>query len=168
MPDLIKIDYVAWWGAIVATSVFIWDIVKWMKSGPKLKMIIKPDARYKDARIISRERKADGSEEVTAALYYHIEVINRGNLPTTIMYISEEAEGLYSNEKIPIKLTTGAEAFMPHFGNKLPYILKPGEVWSCRIEKEHIMNTFKIAQPWLVLHVSHRNKPIIRKIPVGK
>jgi len=30
-------DYAAWYAALIATFVFLWDIIKWKKSGPQIK-----------------------------------------------------------------------------------------------------------------------------------
>jgi hypothetical protein len=38
MNKLSPSDYAAWWGAIIATFVFFWDIIKWKQSGPRLKV----------------------------------------------------------------------------------------------------------------------------------
>ena len=33
-------DIVAWWGAIIATVVFAWDIYKWKTSGAKIRLLV--------------------------------------------------------------------------------------------------------------------------------
>ena len=35
-----KTEIVAWWGAILATIVFAWDIYKWWTAGPKLRVSV--------------------------------------------------------------------------------------------------------------------------------
>jgi hypothetical protein len=33
-------DVAAWWGAVLATVVFAWDVYKWAKSGPRVVMTV--------------------------------------------------------------------------------------------------------------------------------
>jgi hypothetical protein len=33
-------DYAAWWGAVIATIVLAWDIIKWRSRGPRLRTLI--------------------------------------------------------------------------------------------------------------------------------
>ncbi len=40
--ELKGIEIVAWWGAIVATVVLVWDIYKWKTSGPKIRFVVCP------------------------------------------------------------------------------------------------------------------------------
>ena len=35
-----KTEIVAWWGAILASIVFVWDIYKWWTAGPKLRVSV--------------------------------------------------------------------------------------------------------------------------------
>lgn len=145
----------------------IWDVIKWCLLGPRLKLTIRPNVFYKDGEIVSREKWKDGTEVMTPSLYYRIEVINRGNRPTTIMRISATIKGYYSQDKTPASLIS--EAFTPHSGNKLPYVLKPGEVWSCRHDQSNMMQQLEVlgaSHPMLKLYVSHQDKPIIKEMPV--
>lgn len=36
-------EIVAWWGAIVATIVLIWDIIKWRSAGLRIKFRVYPN-----------------------------------------------------------------------------------------------------------------------------
>ncbi len=36
-------DAAAWWGAIVASLILIWDVYKWIKSGTALRLNAVPD-----------------------------------------------------------------------------------------------------------------------------
>jgi hypothetical protein len=38
-------DIAAWWGAIVATAILFWDIIKWKKSGVTVKVKAVPVRR---------------------------------------------------------------------------------------------------------------------------
>ncbi len=145
----------------------LWDIIKWLRNGPRVKLTIRPNTIYKDGGIVSREKLKDDIEVMTPSCYYHVEVINRGNLPTTIKKITATITGFYPKDSNPSSIVS--EAFTPHFGNKLPYVLKPGEIWSCRHDQEHMMQHSQILRASRIkfkLYVSHRNKPIIKEMTV--
>ncbi len=54
----------AWWGALVATAVAVWDVVKWRKRGPRLKIQV-------------RQPDNDDSE-------FEVELSNVGEIPALI------------------------------------------------------------------------------------
>jgi len=33
-------EYAAWYGALVATTLLIWDVIKWVKAGPSIKATV--------------------------------------------------------------------------------------------------------------------------------
>jgi hypothetical protein len=50
---------VAWWGAILSTIVFLWDIYKWQTSGPRIRFSVQTNMRtinvsgYKGKTLVS-------------------------------------------------------------------------------------------------------------------
>ena len=65
-------DIVAWWGAIVATSVLIWDIYKWRTSGPRIKFIVQPNS------LVVGDPARKGKRFIS------VKATNVGDRPTTI------------------------------------------------------------------------------------
>jgi len=146
---------VAWWGAIVATLVLLWDVIKWVRSGPKIRKIIILNMHYSDGKIISQE-KTDNGSTTEYEDYCHIELSNIGNMPTTIMniYATEDSKG--NN----CKLHMSSQCFTGHFEKKLPFVLKVGEVWSCRLPMSHYQNLLNRGAPVIKVCISHLNNPL--------
>jgi sulfur relay (sulfurtransferase) DsrC/TusE family protein len=63
---------VAWWGAILATIIFLWDIYKHYSTGPRIKMDVKAD------------RRALGDPELEGRTLILVEATNTGDKATTL------------------------------------------------------------------------------------
>jgi hypothetical protein len=151
-----SIDLVAWWGAGLATVVFAWDVAKWLRDGPRLRTRVLVNTAYLDGRILSVEQLADGKRE-EMAMYCHLEVVNAGTLPTTIMGIS----ATHSDRDRKGQMSITGQRFISHHGKVLPHVLAPGEVWSCRLEMTDLRNLAERGDPYIDVVVSHRRKPVV-------
>lgn len=69
-------EIVAWWGAVVATLVFVWDIYKWRQAGAVLEVTVAPNM----------EPYGNLLKQMTAKTYVVIEVVNKGSKKTTMAY----------------------------------------------------------------------------------
>lgn len=150
-------ELVAWWGAIIATIVLIWDIVKWLRNAAILRFVVRPNAYYSDSEIIPVENSADGATGLVKE-YIHIELTNIGTLPTTVMYIAARRQwrgGEVGND---------GSAFKEHYGKTLPYVLRPGEVWSCRADQKKLKGLHGDRPLEIVIGVSRQAKPLIRQV----
>jgi len=67
----------AWWGAVIATFVIIWDIYKWTHSGPIINVTASPNMQAV-GNFSNRESDKD---------YISIIVTNTGNIKTTITHL---------------------------------------------------------------------------------
>ena len=153
-----QIDYVAWWGAIIATLVLIWDLFKWLRSGANITVRHRLNTYYPDGRLIKKEKVKNG-ESIELAKYCHIELINKGTLPTTIMDILAS----HTKGKDGVITTSTNQRFTPHFGKKIPSVINSGEVWSCRIEMDDLYRLKEQGSPYIEVHLSHRKKPVVIK-----
>lgn len=155
-------DVVAWWGAVVATAVLIWDIVKWLRSGARLRCTVKPNSHYQDSESVLIESTPHSARGVIKESI-HIELVNLGELPTTIMSIRAER---------PLKnggwVGNDGSAFTEHWNKRLPYKIDPGDIWSCRGDQEKLFGLPGDAPLEIKITVSHLAKPIVRKIPHAK
>ena len=149
-------DVVAWWGAVVATLVLLWDVAKWLQSGANVKSRIVLNAYYDDAKVLEREKLENG-ERITLEEYCHVELVNVGSLPTTIMGV----RATHSKSKQGPQLTIFQEVFTEHYGKKLPHVLSPGEVWSCRLPMDRYLTIFQHGTPEIRVSVSHKPKPLV-------
>ena len=59
--------------------------------------------------------------------------------------------------------------FEPHYGLKLPYVLEPGSIWSCRLEENLLENIAGNKHEFVfALQASCRDKPYIKKLIIRK
>lgn len=109
-------DIVAWWGAIVATVVLLWDIYKWLATGPRVRISVSANMRFL------------GDPVRQGKMYVTIRATNRGDRPTTITnlgftYYSSPARRLLNR---PDQAFVVSNPGVPH---PIPYVLHPGSVW---------------------------------------
>lgn len=107
---------VAWWGALLSTTVFFWDIYKYRKAGPRIRfrvsagMIIMP----------SHDKKVFVSSEVT----------NYGDRPTTITNLCVAYfEKPFSFARLRKRATINGVVKNPVGAPALPFRLEPCDVW---------------------------------------
>lgn len=113
--------YVAIYAAIVATAILIWDIAKWLRSGPRIKLRTMPNMEWFNAT--GQIRKGE--------TYVIVMVTNVGSSPTTIThltlaYFKNHMDRLRQKfEMRAVIMIAQAASHLP-----LPQVLKPGEDWS--------------------------------------
>ncbi|MBM2837537.1 MAG: hypothetical protein HW415_162 [Deltaproteobacteria bacterium] len=113
-------DAAAWWGAITATLVFVWDIYKWIKSGSNLRITASPNMQLLYNEI----------PKTTDPKYVFVEVSNTGDKRTTITNLVgvcyQSFWGWLFWRKPDINFIVPTHAL----AKPLPYVLEPGERWS--------------------------------------
>lgn len=107
-------EIAAWWGAIVASLVFLWDIYKWNRRGPDVSLSI------------STNMLRPGEEP--EAKYVVVEVVNSGATPTTITHLIAKhyPSALARFRRKPDKQFIVAN---PGLGQPIPHLLEPGARW---------------------------------------
>jgi hypothetical protein len=125
LQRVISTDIVAWWGAIVASLVLLWDVYKWMVEGPRLTMRLSPNM----------EVWGDPSRE--GKTWVSVTVSNVGNRPTTIKGVGME---YYTNwfSRFRNRAERAAVFPNPNTGFPLPRVLNPGEEWLGLIPQERL------------------------------
>lgn len=110
-------ELAAWWGAVIATLVLVWDLFKWLRSGPRL------DLRVEWRREVPRR----GEEHYGNALRWTltIEVANVGDAPTTLTRL----EVWHHPTLLSRFMRRGSKPYFLEQPRSLPYLLGPGEVW---------------------------------------
>ncbi len=144
-------DFAAWWGAVLATLVFCWDIFKHMRSGPRINI-----------EAISDMGSVPKASHLPDTFIY-ITVSNNGNAPSTFKNI-----GFFHfkslREKVFGKPRTQAVLTHPHLVHPLPYILKPGETWNGFIDQNKMDQFFESGFLYIWCQFSNPKKPILAKI----
>ncbi len=144
----------AWWGALVATIVLLFDYYKWARSGPRVRC----DSKY--GWKIMVEGVNDDNE------YIFFSVTNTGDRPTTIT----KQAALYWPNRIKRYFCKSKEQFFIKGGlydmGKIPMIIKPGEIWNgvARINSDIHNLMEKGGYFYLSLDFSHRCRPYLFKV----
>ena len=152
-------EIAAWWGAIAASGLLGWDVVKWLRSKAVIRLTAKPNAWYSDSEVVN-ETKFEGGISRELKPYIHIELANVGSMPTTIMHI--EAVRSWKEGQVG----QSGPGFQEHFGMKLPYVLHPGEVWSCRADQNKLYNLPGEGALEIKVVASHKPRPLVKKLKI--
>ena len=144
----------AWWGALIATIVLLFDYYKWARSGPRLKC----DAKYGWKMMM--QGTSDESE------YIFFSVTNTGDRPTTITHQSclhwpTRLDKLLKKNQSSFFIKGGAHGL----GN-VPTIIRPGEVWNglARINEEIRKLMAEGGCLFVALSFSHRRRSYLFKV----
>lgn len=118
-------EIAAWWGAIIASVVLLWDIYKWKKQGPKLVMRLSPNMQ------VGGDPSREGKTWVS------VTVSNIGDRPTTIKGVGME---YYTSwiKRILNRAETAAIFPNPNDGFPLPRVLNPGDEWCGLIPQKRL------------------------------
>ncbi len=144
----------AWWGALIATIVLLFDFYKWAKSGPRI--ICESVYGWK----LITEGVDDNSE------YIYFTVTNTGDRPTTIT----KQAGLYWPTKLTKTFCKSKNQFFIKGGlhgfGKVPAIIRPGEIWISltRISEDLKCLVDNGGYLYLSLYFSHRHRPLLFKV----
>jgi len=144
----------AWWGAIVASVVLLWDIFKWFTKGAKIIVTATPNMQ-----IVNH---AEG--RLDEGMLIFVEAINIGDMPTTITHLAFfQYESLF--KKWRNKPNTQGAILRQGIGYELPHLLNPGERWTGNIDQNDIIE--KVGDQGLlycgIIH-SLKKKPVLIKI----
>lgn len=144
----------AWWGAILSTIVFIWNIVKWKLSSPKLDVKIFSDSYIWKGVI---EHLPDKKEEAGITYYQMkpfimVEVRNIGRSSTTLLNIRVAQSDTPKGMK---RAMDSSEEHEPH-STTLPAVLDAGHVWLCRFDQISLAeNRMGIDNPHFSIDIRH-------------
>ncbi len=125
LDNMTSTEIAAWWGAIIASVVLLWDVYKWKTQGPKLVMRLSPNMLvYGDPL---RENKT----------WVSVKVSNNGDRPATIKGVGME---YYTNwmKRLQNHAEKAAIFPNPNDGFPLPRVLNPGDEWCGLIPQKRI------------------------------
>jgi hypothetical protein len=147
-------EIVAWWGAILATIVFVWDVIKWRLAGPKLRLTV--NTGMKSLNIPEYE----GKTLITA------EIVNYGDRPTTLTLI---AFMHYKNlwNRIRNKEEKSYVVSNPNLHFRIPHELNPGRKWDAvALQNEALEKMAR--EDYLVCAVrhTHSKRPAKKRIRI--
>lgn len=146
---------VAWWGAIVATLVLIWDVYKWKRSGLLLRVTARPNMRSMD--------------ENSEGVYIFVEVSNIGDKSTTLTHLV----GVCYKSRLAVFLRKpNYSFFVPNAMSTktLPFLLIPGDRWMGGIDQRNLEKGFKekgikkISYLYCGVNDSSKSKPTLVRV----
>jgi hypothetical protein len=150
-----KAGIVAWWGAILSSVVFLWDIYKWRTAGPKLRLSAETGMQ------ILNSPRHDGKTLVK------IEVANDGERPTTVTsVVFAWYPSLWSRlrgaDKKALLLPN------PNVEQPLPFELRPGNIWrGFAVQERELEGIARRGRLYCFVSHSHRSGTLRRRVRVG-
>ena len=144
-------DVAAWWGAIVASIVLVWDIIKWRMSQTVLRIQASPNMRIFDTAIPPKPT------------YITLRVCNRGGQPTTI-----ELVVVFHHANLFHRLLRKADTagvVLSSTAGRVPHLLGPGEVWTGLIDQDDVLAKCN-SGGYLYCGVNHSRgeKPVLSRV----
>jgi len=143
-------DVAAWWGAVIASLVFIWDIYKWKMSGARLHLSASPNMQFFGSHQEVNDNKT----------YVFVEVSNVGNRNTTLthlfgVYYASSWDWLFHK-----KPTTQFIVPTPAFAQSLPFLLSSGARWTgALLQNEELENMMKSGRFYCGVYQSGNKRP---------
>jgi hypothetical protein len=154
--ELTGTDIVAWWGAIVATVVLLWDIYKWKTTGPRIRFVVR------SGMIVMGDPTREGQTFISS------EATNVGDRPTTITNLVIQHYETYF-AMLRHKPSTSMLVTEPSKSQPLPYVLQPGSVWhGLSPQNGEIEDLAKTGYLVCGLCHSHSDKKIDRRVIIRK
>ncbi|MFQ5581169.1 MAG: hypothetical protein ACE5F3_00895 [Mariprofundaceae bacterium] len=138
-------ELAAWWGAIVATLVLVWEIYKWKSSGSKVAM----ELQHQDKAVVG------------------IKAVNYGKQASTISSIGiRYYPGFW--DILRNKCAKEGVIAKPSITHPLPYQLEPDDSWFGLIEQDDDMRRMAMHGYLMCdLYLTDRAKPIRRRIRIS-
>lgn len=154
MSDLKLTELAAWWGAIVATIVLLWDIYKWKRSGPALQVSVTPDDIHTPG------------PRLQGGPYIAVTVVNVGGRRTTLT----DLVAVYY-PSLWLVLTRKFEMYYylkPWGGERLPFELNPGSAWTGRFHQDNTVGN-QVRDGYLYCGIKHTSsrKSVLRRVRIS-
>ncbi len=147
-------DVAAWWGAGIATIVLVWDIVKWLRTGPKISVSVSPNMSHIE------DGKLSNNKNVV------VEAINTGDRLVTLTHL------------VTFQYKTKLHAFFgkrleqigiipdPGTAQRLPFELAPGQRWVGLIDQEDMKTKSLPGLTYCGVIYSGRKEPVLVKLNI--
>jgi len=152
LPQMTASDIAAWWGAIVASIVVLWDVFKWRASQVNLRVSAQPNMRT-----VTHSGKLDDD------LNIFVEAVNNGDKSTTITHLVVKH---YSNIFYRLRGKTSMQGLvaLPGGTQPLPFELGPGKRWAGLIDQKEVEAKAGINGYFYcgIIHTASKNDKLVR------
>jgi len=144
-------DIAAWWGATLATLAIIWDVFKWLRTGPRIVMRILPN--------MSQFPQAPGTPNTNI----FVEISNNGDAPTTLKNI-----GVFHYDSFPKWIFRNAsyQAVVPNPNPEfpIPRVIETGKIWQGFMDQEPMEDMLRSGWFYVWCDCSHSKKLIKMRV----
>ncbi|WP_092791552.1 MULTISPECIES: hypothetical protein [Rheinheimera] len=145
-------DYAAWWGAIIASFALIWNVVVFLRSGARIKIVVTPNMEL--------QPPIPGSE---GQKYIFVKAVNTGSSATTITHFygfTASSHFERFRKRINQFIINGDGSY-----NKLPAKLEPGEEWiGLAIQDDELLKEKLV---YYGIYHNQKDKPVCKKVKFG-
>jgi hypothetical protein len=156
IQNLSLADVIGIWGGFVATIVLVWDIAKWVMSGPRIHF------RVQGGMQTINYPGLDGKSLISA------HASNYGDRPVTITNLGLiHYKSLF--HKALRKPDMTAVIGSPSDSQPLPYLLNPGVEWMGLADQTPDVYEMAIhGRLYMILYHSHRDGSVWKRVKFGK
>ena len=123
-------DIAAWWGAGLATLVLVWDVFKWVRTGPRIIMRALPN--------MTQFPSVPGTPDKNI----FVEISNNGDASTTLKGLGVFHYDSFS-KWVFRKASCQGVVNVPNPNFPLPRPLEPGTMWQGFLDQEPLMDMLK-------------------------
>jgi len=151
-------DIAAWWGAIIATLVFLFDIFKWISSGLALEISTSPNMET-----------YDGLQQIAGnGPFVVVEVRNVGDRKTTITHLVGFDYRWRFKKLLRMKPDLTLTVPTPA-GQPLPFVLEPGERWIGAIKQNEELEK-RSRDGYLLCGIYHSlsTQPVLARVVINR
>jgi hypothetical protein len=145
-------DYAAWWGAVIATSALIWNIVISYRAGARLHVTAMLGMKIFPL--------APNEEDKT---YILVNAVNIGSSATTIThflgYSADTFLDSLRHKKRKYFIVNGTKDSLP-----IPYKLSPGDEWKGMADQTLILSGFNAKYFYLGVAHNQQKKSIYKRV----
>jgi len=146
---------VAWWGAVLATIVVLWDVFKWRRTGPRIRMSVRPDMR------------GVGEPELEGRTLILVSATNVGERPTTLESLTYV---WYPTWWHRLRRKRDKKFFVenPGLQHPFPCKLEVGERWDGRVNQtEQMVEMARTGHLMCELHHACAKRPVAKRLAIS-
>lgn len=144
----------AWWGAVIATLLLLWDVYKWARSGARLRVSANANMELFGVYPVATPDHS----------YIFVEAVNTGKQPTTITHFVARH---YSSLIWQLLRKPSSNFFIPNnaFGSSVPHVLAPGERWTGGVDQTNYEERFgRKGRLFVGVYHSLAKGPVLKRV----
>ncbi|MGH8194067.1 MAG: hypothetical protein ACREQ8_06665 [Woeseiaceae bacterium] len=157
MADWTISDYAAWWGAVIASLAFTWNVVSALRAGPRIVVRVTPNMQMFPRAPLTGDRE-----------YVSIVAVNVGTGPTTITHCCG-----YAVTMTKWSFRRGSKQLFivncdAQLGNTVPHVLLPGEQWHNLADQAELQLKGQKRRVYLGVIHNQRKRPVYKRVKLDE